>query len=186
MKEVLVSAEVLVWFWLSKCKWRKHRAEVSAFWDVMWEAVMIICKHGRLFYQFMFRFLTKLEIPYKENMSVASLLWLRVNGSRIDFGLVGQIGLEESKNVIRTKGCSLSWEMLWMCGISHLTGQGFPLCAPSAFLSFPHAVVSWAGERSHVLELNHKDFAWFPSAHRTYQGIVWQSELYLLLVSSPL
>lgn len=73
---------------------------------------MIICKRGRLFYQFMFRFLTKLELPYKENMSVASLLRLRVNGSRIYFGLVGQIGLEESKNVIRTKGCSLSWEML--------------------------------------------------------------------------
>ena len=44
-----------------------------------------------------FRFLTKLEIPYKENMSTASLLELKVNGSCIYFGPVGKIGLEESK-----------------------------------------------------------------------------------------
>lgn len=57
-------------------------------------------------------FLTKLEIPYMENMSTASLLRLKVNGSCIYFGPVEKVRLEESKKVIRTEGCSVSWKKL--------------------------------------------------------------------------
>lgn len=40
---------------------------------------VIICKHGRHFINLRFPFLTKLEIPYKENISTASLLGLKAN-----------------------------------------------------------------------------------------------------------
>lgn len=112
MTEVLVSVEFLVRFWFSAFTIWQHTAEMCIFGMWCKRLSWLFVDMKDCFFNLQFRVLTKLDIHYKENMSTASLLGLKVDGICICSGPAGKIGLEESKKSIRTKG-SRAWAGRW-------------------------------------------------------------------------